>query len=254
MSKRKIDAGNIALFAVIALLVFFILEGLWFAMDKDCICSFGFPSTIGSKIIGWILLVLSFILFIMSLIQKGKFSKWGKIASLVLFGIAFYGNGYMINGLMGGCGYSLNRTTFFVVQTKLGDFATDWVPITTENLNAGEFDGKLLGYSVSGKNLTLYRIGKKPLKVKTSFLFWKVRPNIVIHRLSPELHSYRNLEYEKNNDGYEFIGGQDMPIEVFLNEFVIDHKDFTGKELKNQRIINETDGTTRFRFEVVVTE
>jgi len=246
MNKRKINIGKISAFIGIAFVVYLILEALLFSRREGCICTFGYESTIGSKIIGWILLIVSVAIFIVSIMQKRKFSKWGMILSFVIFGIAFYGNGYMLNGLMGGCGYSLNKTTFFVIQTKLGDFATDWGPMDTESLNSGRFDGKLLGYSLSGKKLTLYRVGDKPLKVKTSFLFWKLQDKFVIN----SLHSCRNLEYEKNNTGYEFIGGQDMPIEVFRNEFLTDRKEFEGKILRNQRIINETDGTTRFRFEI----
>jgi len=50
--------------------------------------------------------------------------------------------------------------------------------------------------------------------------------------------------------GYEFIGGKDMPIEVFMNEIFTEKSEFAVKTLKNKRIINETDGTTRFRFEI----
>jgi hypothetical protein len=39
-------------------------------------------------------------------------------------------------------------------------------------------------------------------------------------------------------------------IDVFLNEFLINHNEFAGKKLKSQQIVNETDGTTRFRFEI----
>jgi len=245
MNERKINIGKIITVTGIVFIAYLILEALLFFRREGCICTFGYESAIGSKIIGWLLLIISVVIFIVSIMQKRKFSKWGMTLSFIIFGIAFYGNGYMLNGLMGGCGYSLNKTTFFVVQTKLGDFATEW-GLDIDRLKTEEYKGKLLGYSLSGKKLTLYRIGDKPLKVRTSFLFWELQDKFVINAL----HSYRNVQYEENNTGYEFIGGQDMPIEVFLNEFLTNHNEFAGKILKNQRVINETDGTTRFRFEI----
>jgi len=238
MNKRI----KIIIVMFLLLIVFAFLELISY---EGCVCTHNYYPTVISKIIGYLLLIISILLFFASICRVKKLSRYWTIPAVIIFVIAFYGNGYMLFSLIGGCGNSINKTTFFVNQTKLGDFATDWGPINTESLHSGKFDGKLLGYSISGKNLRLYRIGDKPLKVKTSFLFWKAKPIFI-----PALHSYRNLEYEQNNDGYEFIGGQDMPVEVFLNEFVINHSEFAGKKLKNQRIINETDGTTRFRFEV----
>ena len=121
---------------------------------------------------------------------------------------------------------------------------------TSTSLKTGKYDGKLLGYSVNRQKLTLYRIGEKPLKVRTGFLFWRTPPKRFVSTLSPRLHSFRNLEFEKNNIGYEFIGGRDMPLEVFLNEIMFEGSEFAGKKLKNKQIINEADGTTRFRFEI----
>ena len=249
MSKHKINIGKIIAFTGISFVIYLVLESILFFQSEVCICNFSHYPTAISRIIGLLLFVISVVLFLVSLMLKGKFSKSGIILALIILGTAFYGNGFIINGQMGGCGYWLGKTTCFVVPTKFGDFAGE-MGLNVDSLKTEKYKDNLLGYSISGKNLTLYRIGNKPLKVKIGFLFWKIRPNTIIHRLSPELHSYRNLEYEKNNEGYEFIGGQDMPMEVFINEFIIDHSEFASKKLKNQKIMNEVDGTTRFRFEI----
>ena len=86
------------------------------------------------------------------------------------------------------------------------------------------------------------------LKVKTSFLFWKVRNNVIINDISYGLNTFRNFEAEKEKGKYEFIGGQGMTEKDFLNEFVLTQKDLTIN-LKNKKIINHSDGTTRFLFE-----
>ena len=105
-----------------------------------------------------------------------------------------------------------------------------------------------MGYSINGKELTVFRIGKKPLTVKTSFLFWKVRNNVILYDISYGLNTYCNLATENDNT-YEFIGGQGMTEENFMEEFVLTQKYLIGKQLKNKRIINGNDGTTRFLFE-----
>jgi len=245
MNKQKINIGKIIAFTGLTVVIYLVLEGILFIQSDGCVCTFSYYPTAISRIIGFLLLMISVVLFLVCLMLKRKYSKWGKMLALIIFGIAFYGNGFIITGQMGGCGHWLGKTTFFVVPTKFGDFATEW-SLDVNRLKTEEYKGKLLGYSISGKNLTLYRIGKKPLKTKTGFLFWKTN----IQRLSTDLQSYRNLEYEKNNDGYEFIGGQNMPVEVFMQEIILEKNEFAGKKLKNQKIINEVDGTTRFRFEI----
>jgi hypothetical protein len=95
--------------------------------------------------------------------------------------------------------------------------------------------------------LTAFRIGEEPLKVKTSFLFWKARNNVIINDISYGLNTFRNFEAEKIKGQYEFIGGQGMTEKDFLDEFILTQKELSSN-LKNKRIINESNGTTRFLF------
>ena len=201
-----------------------------------------------SKFIGYGLLVGSTLLFIASIWKFKGFSRLWTIPAIFIFGLAIYGNGYMIFN-KGACGYSLNQTTFFIKQTKLGDFAkADAETINLDSLKEGKLKGKLLGYSIKGNELTVFRIGEEPLKVKTSFLFWKVRNNVIINDISYGLNTFRNFEAEKVEGNYEFIGGQGMTEKDFMEEFVLTQKELSSK-LKNKRILNESDGTTRFLFE-----
>lgn len=188
-------------------------------------------------------------LFIASIWGYKGLSKWWIIPALVIFGTAFYGNGYMIFN-KGGCGYSINQTTFFINQTKLGDYAKpDGEIINLDSLKDGKLKGKLLGYSLNGNELTAFRIAEKPLKVNTSFLFWEVRNNVILNDISYGLSTFRNFEAEKIKGFYEFIGGQGMTEKDFLDEFVT-QKELSISDLKNKKIINESDGTTRFLFEI----
>ena len=153
-------------------------------------------SVMTSRFVGYGLLIGSTAFFIASFWKFEGLSRLWMIPALVIFGIAFYGNGYMIFN-KGACGYSLNQTTFFVNQTKLGDFAkTDAETINLDSLKDGKLKGKILGYSIDGNELTAFRIGEEPLKVKTSFLFWKVRSNVVVSNISNGLNTFRNFEAE----------------------------------------------------------
>ena len=105
-----------------------------------------------------------------------------------------------------------------------------------------------LGYSIKGNELTAFRIGEEPLKIKTSFLFWKVRNNVIINDISYALNTFRNFEAENVKGHYEFIGGQGMTEKDFLDEFVLTQKELSSN-LKNKKITNNGDGTTRFLFE-----
>ncbi|WP_299518389.1 hypothetical protein, partial [uncultured Flavobacterium sp.] len=88
----------------------------------------------------------------------------------------------------------------------------------------------------------------EPEVLSTRFLFWKIRNNIILNDFSYGLNSFRNFEVEKTKGHYEFIGGQGMTEKDFLDEFILTQKDLTIN-LKNKRIINHNDGTTRFIFE-----
>lgn len=231
-------------------LLYYLLENFFYS-DFGCGCSstcIGYYPVMTSRLIGYSLLIGSTFLFIASVWKFKKLSRFWTIPAAIIFGLSFYGNGYMIFN-KGGCGYSLNKTKFFINQTKLGDFAkADAETINLDSLKYGKLKGKLLGYSINGNKLTAFRIGEEPLKVKTSFLFWKVRNNVIINDISYGLNTFRNFEAEKIKGQYEFIGGQGMTEKDFLDEFILTQKELSSN-LKNKKIINESDGTTRFLFE-----
>jgi hypothetical protein len=252
MTRTKRTIEIIVTFILTALLglFYYFLEDFFYS-DFGCGCSstcIGYYPILTSRIIGYALLIGSTVLFIASVWKLKGLSRLWTIPAMIIFGLAFYGNGYMIFN-KGGCGYSLNQTTFFINQTKLGDFAkSDAETINLDSLKNGKLNGKLLGYSINRNELTAFRIGEKPLKVKTSFLFWKVRNNVIINDISYGLNTFRNFEAEKVKGHYEFIGGQGMTEKDFLDEFVLTQKELTIN-LKNKKIINQSDGTTRFLFE-----
>jgi hypothetical protein len=252
MTKTRKTIGIVltVILTILLGLLYYLLENFFYG-DFGCGCSStctGYYPIMTSRLIGYGLLIGSTVLFIASIWKLKGLSRLWTIPALFIFGLAFYGNGYMIFN-KGGCGYSLNKTTFFINQTKLGDFAkADAETINLESLKDGKLKGKLLGYSINGNELTAFRIGEEPLKVKTSFLFWKVRNNFIINDVSYGLNTFRNFEAEKINGQYEFIGGQGMTEKDFLDEFILTQKELSSN-LKNKRIINESDGTTRFLFE-----
>lgn len=249
-TKKKIGIVLTVILTTLLGLFYYSLENFFYS-DFGCGCSSsctGYYPVMTSRLIGYSLLIGSTILFIASIWQLKGLSRLWTIPALLIFGLAFYGNGYMIFN-KGGCGYSLNQTIFFIHQTKLGDFAKrDAETINLDSLKDGKLKGKLLGYSINGNELTVFRIGYKPLKIKTSFLFWKVRNNVIINDISYGLNTFRNFEAEKGKGKYEFIGGQGMTEKDFLEEFVLTQKDLTIN-LKYKKIINHIDGTTRFLFE-----
>ena len=251
-AKKKIGIVTTIVIVFFLGLFYYFLEDFFYS-DFGCGCSSsckGFYPTLTSRLIGYAMLIGSTILFIASIWSHKGLSKFWTIPALIIFGIAFYGNGYMLFN-KGSCGLSVNQATFFIHQVKLGDFAkSDAETINLDSLKAGKLKGKLLGYSLDGNELILFRIGMKPLKVKTSFLFWEVRNNVILNNFSNGLNTFRNFEVEKTKGHYEFIGGQGMSEEDFLYEFVLTNKDLLGKRLKNKHITNEIDGTTRFRFEI----
>lgn len=252
MTRTKKIIGIVLTIVLTTLLgmFYYSLENFFYS-DFGCGCSstcIGYYPVMTSRFIGYGLLIGSTILFIASIWKLKGLSRLWTIPALFIFGLAFYGNGYMIFN-KGGCGYSLNQTTFFINQTQLGDFAkSDAETINLDSLKDGKLNGKLLGYSIIGNELTAFRIGEKPLKVKTSFLFWKVRNNVIVNDISYGLYTFRNFEAENIKGHYEFIGGQGMTEKDFLDEFVLTQKELSSN-LKNKKIINHSDGTTRFIFE-----
>ena len=252
MTRTKKTIGIIAtiILKILLGLFYYSLENFFYS-DFGCGCSStcrGYYPVMTSRLIGYGLLIGSIILFIASVWKFKGLSRFWTIPAVIIFGIAFYGNGYMIFN-KGGCGYSLNQTTFFINQTKLGDFAkSDAETINLDSLKEGKLKGKLLGYTINGNELTAFRIDEEPLKVKTSFLFWKVRNNVIVNDISYGLNTFRNLEAENIKGHYEFIGGQGMTEKNFLDEFILTQKELSSN-LKNKKLINNSDGTTRFLFE-----
>jgi hypothetical protein len=252
MTRAKKIIGIVSTVTLTTLLglLYYSLE-TYFYSDFGCGCSsacIGYYPVMSSRIIGYGLIVGSTVLFISSIWKFRGLSRLWTLPALLIFGIALYGNGYMIFN-KGACGYSLNRTTFFINQNKLGDFAkSDAETIHLDSLKNGKLYGKLLGYSIKGNELIAFRINEEPLKVKTSFLFWKVRNNLIVNDISYGLNTFRNFEAEKIKGHYEFIGGKGMTEQDFLNEFVLTQKALSSN-LKNRKIINHSDGTTRFLFE-----
>lgn len=249
-TKKKIGIVLTIILTTMLGLFYYSLENFFYS-DFGCGCSStcrGYYPVLTSRLIGYGLLISSTILFIASFWKLKGLSRFWTIPAMIIFGLAFYGNGYMIFN-KGGCGLSLNKTTFFINQTKLGDFAKeDGETINLDSLKDGKLKGKLLGYSIKGNELTAFRIGEEPLKIKTSFLFWKVRNNVIINDISYALNTFRNFEAENVKGHYEFIGGQGMTEKDFLDEFVLTQKELSSN-LKNKKITNNGDGTTRFLFE-----
>lgn len=231
-------------------IIYYYLEKLFFS-DFGCGCSSackGYYPVFSSRLIGYGLLISSTILFIASIWKLKGLSRFWTLPALFIFGLAFYGNGYMFFN-KGACGLSLNQTTFFIYQKKLGDYAkSDAETLNHDSLKAGKLKGKLLGYSMNENELTVFRIGEKPLKVKTSFLFWKIRNNVILNDISYGLNTFRVDKAEHEKGKYEFIGGQGMTEKDFIDEFILTQKELTFN-LKNKKIINHSDGTTRFLFE-----
>ncbi len=252
MTRAKKIIGIVSTLTLTTLLglLYYYLESFFYS-DFGCGCSsacVGYYPVMSSRIIGYGLIIGSTVLFISSIWKFKGLSRLWTLPALLIFGIALYGNGYMIFN-KGACAYSLNRTTFFINQTKLGDFAkSDAETINLDSLKNGKLNKKLLGYSIKGNELTAFRIGEEPLKVKTSFLFWKVRNNVIVNDISYGLNTFRNFDAEKIKGHYEFIGGKGMTEQDFLNEFVLTQKALSSN-LKNKKIINHSDGTTRFLFE-----
>ncbi|HRE77555.1 MAG TPA: hypothetical protein PLL09_07000 [Flavobacterium sp.] len=252
MTKTKKIVGIILTIILTALLglLYYSIEN-FFHSDFGCGCSSTcrvYYPVLTSRLVGYSMMTSSVVLFIASVWKFKDLSRWWTILATLIFSLAFYGNGFMIFN-KGVCGYSLNKATFFINQTKLGDFAkSDGETINLDSLDAGKYKGKLLGYSFKGNKLKIFKIGDEPEVLSTRFLFWKIRNNIILNDFSYGLNSFRNFEVEKTKGHYEFIGGQGMTEKDFLDEFILTQKDLTIN-LKNKRIINHNDGTTRFIFE-----
>lgn len=252
MNIKKSIGIIVTIFLTILLgLLYYFLESFSHS-DFGCGCSSTcrvYYPVLTSRLVGYSMMTSSVILFIASVWKLKGLSRWWTILATFIFALAFYGNGFMIFN-KGVCGYSINKATFFINQTKLGDFAkSDGETINLDSLEAGKYKGKLLGYSFKGDQLKIFKIGDEPEVINTRFLFWKIRNNIILNDLSYGLNSFRNFEVEKTKGHYEFIGGQGMTEKDFLDEFILTQKELMVVKLENKRIINENDGTTRFLFD-----
>jgi len=150
----------------------------------------------------------------------------------------------------GPCGQSLNKTTFFLIQDKLGDFAKpDGETFYPDRLKTTKYHGKLIGYFLNGNELTVYRIADNPLKIKTGFLFWQPDKNKLIKHLSYGLNTYRVPPKNFPETRIQLIGGQNMPLEAFIEEMkTTNNWGFTN--IVSQKIIDSNDGTTRLILHV----
>lgn len=189
------------------------------------------------------------VLFNASMWRIKQISILWTIPALTILAIALYGNGYMLYN-KGACGLSINKTTFFVFQERLGDFAKiDGEYLNIDSLIAKKYDGKLLGYYLDGTYLTVYRIANKPLKLKTGFLFWLPDENAIINDLTDALTSYRVPPKNLPEKKIELVGGQDMPLKAFLRELEVTNNWGITKIL-DKKLINSNDGTTRLILSV----
>jgi hypothetical protein len=253
MTQPKKILGMVLTLLLSALLgLFYYSVEHFFHSDFGCGCSSTcrvYYPILTSRLLGYLLMIGAVLLFLASVWNVRGLSRWWTLLAMLLFGFAFYGNGYLIFD-KGVCGNALYQATFFVNQTKLGDYAkSDAETIQLDRLKAGDYKGTLLGYSFHEDELTLYKIGEEPERIQTRFLFWKLRTNVILNDLSYGLNSFRNFEAEKVKGHYEFIGGQGMTEKDFLDEFVRTQKSLTVAKLYNKRIIHAADGTTRFLFE-----
>ncbi len=232
-------------------LIYIGLENFYYD-DFGCGCSsgcIGFYMSKTSKAIGWVLLVLSTTLFIASIWRVKRLSIFWTIPALTVFIVAAYGNGYMLFN-KGGCGLSINQTTFFMLQNKLGDFAKlDGETIYLDSLKTTKYHGKLLGYYLDANDLTVYRIADKPLHLKTGFLFWQPDKDIIIKYLSYGLNTYRKPPKNLPEKKIELIGGQDMPLQAFIDELKITNN-WGVTKIWDKQLINSNDGTTRLILSV----
>lgn len=201
------------------------------------------------RLAGFFIMAIAYSFALLSLSQWKGLSRWWSIPALLLFGVAFYGNGWMMFN-KGPCGQSLNLTTWYTVQEKIADYAQpDGESLDLDSLNAGVYKGRLLGYSFKGNELWVFRIAEPPLKVRTSFLFWKMNANALNDKLSYGIQVHRNGAVENGKGHYEFIGGQGMTASDFIAEFASTQKELRALAGKRGKLVEQDRGTTLFVIE-----
>ncbi|MBK8874186.1 MAG: hypothetical protein IPN13_09785 [Bacteroidetes bacterium] len=216
---------NFRFFIVIGLFIllfglFYFLESGYYS-DFGCGCSSacsGFYVSTASKVVGYLILLVSSILIIY--LRKKKLLS-GVIALMFWIGMLLlvsYGNGFMLFN-KGACGQSLNQTTFYLNQKPIGDFAkSDGESLQLDSLGTGYYSGKLLGYLIQDGRLTVYRIDTDPIVVPTGFLFWQIDLETLTNNFRYGLVSYRIPPDSLSQKTIELIGGKNMPEEAFLIE------------------------------------
>jgi len=108
MTRAKKIIGFVSTVTLTTLLglLYYSLETFFYS-DFGCGCSsacIGYYPVMSSRIIGYVLLISSTILFISSIWKFKGLSRLWTLPALLIFGIALYGNGYMIFN-KGACGY-----------------------------------------------------------------------------------------------------------------------------------------------------
>lgn len=180
MTRNKQIRKAIATITItlVIFLIYSILEDNFYSVEAGgrCSCSITFYPTDTSRIIGYGIMIVSYSFIIAGVWLFKGFMKLWVIPAMVAFSIGFYGNGYAIS-VSPSCTppVSLEQTTFFIKQKTLGDF----IRIDQDSLLTEKYKGNFSDYSLNGNELTVYRIGEAPIKVKAGFLFWNVSAPVV---------------------------------------------------------------------------
>ena len=232
------------LISILLGVIYILLEYIYYS-DDFCGCSSTcehFYLTGTSKITGYIILLISYVWIVLSLWKVKNISRWWSIPGIIIFILTFYGNSYLIyvNGV---CGDEIYESHFYFNNRKTGEYISPDI-FKIDSLKAGKYQGKILGFSSENNQIKLFRIDDEPILLKTDFLFWKIRKNVIIHHLQYQLNSVR-----QDADNYiEYIGGKGMKEEDFRHEFASNKNIYAIKKLIDKQIVQEKDGTTRFRF------
>ncbi len=229
---------------VIVLLYLLIESFLLLNKDFGCGCSsacFGSFPTEKSVTIGHAIILVALIIYLGSSLKSNIIASVLKLFSIILFIFGAYGNSYLIYDPVF-CGEGLYKRVFFY-STKIGDYAIN-DGLDVEQLNNGKLKGKMLGFTIKGNELTIFRIDDTPLTVQTSFLFWQTDTEALKNQLN-----YRLGATQLYTQQYEFIGGKDMTKADFLSaELAVGDKKLTHEQLSQAKVIHKSDGTTRFIY------
>ncbi len=244
MNNKLKKIIKLSLPIIMVIIYLFIEDFFLLNTDFGCGCSsacFGSFPTKKSITIGHTIIFIALIIYLGSSLKSNIINSVLKLFSILMFVFAVYGNSYLIYDPVF-CGEGLYKRVFFY-STKIGDYAIN-DSLNVEQLKNGKLTGKMLGFTLKDNELTIFRIDKAPVKVKTSFLFWKTDTKALKQQLN-----YRLGVTQLHANHYEFIGGKAMTKEDFLSAelAVVDNK-LTHKQLINAKVIHKSDGTTRFIY------